>query len=686
MAGGLSRGNILSDNEQAADLAATIRHEMAHALGFNVITVSVQDKSGKEMEDADGVPILKFPEDIAQDNAWTYHLRDQNLNPAAKGKMVITSREFSRRKAKNASLREADFFILDKRSTTQPRSGKAYFVGDEVTNVLDGKQFDGVDGLPVTGWEDSGLDLSHLETGGLMSHADYRNYTVFTEVELAAMQDIGYQFDRKAYYGRSVYKDGLTLINTQGYSARNAAGTAYIAGKYSEIPYGIGLHVFGSRNTITQAADILTKGDGAAGIRIDGTENTVTLARGNAVHADGANGIGVLISYGRNQTLNQEGTVTADGTGGNGVQFDFGSNMLGAGSEYRGSYIRFSRNVDAEDGGITSSVNNRIDETVPELNGPLVTEYNLSGSLSGAKNAIYIGRNAFVRSINVKEGAFISGNITSDWKHFKTDGSYDEVPWDKDGQALCLQYNGKNYSYDVYIPDLVTNLNFNANITYNGNISGPDNMKLNVLGGTLTYGGKADVVGVQVAKGASLFGGNYTVHDMTESVVDDFAMEMDSTDTGYLVSHGTIGAIDDASSMHITGKLLSDGMLLGVAGGKAGTIRVSDEAEIDGSQVIAKNLLPDETFAVLQAGSVSGSVKNTENAPYKFGMLDEIGSVEGNKAIVTGKAANNLGAVDAVQNETYGAMMSMYNNLTANGDMRRNDKDWFCSVIVKRMW
>ena len=79
------QGNILSDNEQAADLAATIRHEMAHALGFNVITLPVQDKSGKEMEDADGVPILKFPEDIAQDNAWTYHLRDQNLNLAAKG-------------------------------------------------------------------------------------------------------------------------------------------------------------------------------------------------------------------------------------------------------------------------------------------------------------------------------------------------------------------------------------------------------------------------------------------------------------------------------------------------------------------------------------------------------------------------------------------------------------------------
>lgn len=56
------QGNILSDNEQAADLAATIRHEMAHALGFNVITASVEDKRGKEMEDADGVPIMQFPQ------------------------------------------------------------------------------------------------------------------------------------------------------------------------------------------------------------------------------------------------------------------------------------------------------------------------------------------------------------------------------------------------------------------------------------------------------------------------------------------------------------------------------------------------------------------------------------------------------------------------------------------------
>jgi uncharacterized protein with beta-barrel porin domain len=243
--------------------------------------------------------------------------------------------------------------------------------------------------------------------------------------------------------------------------------------------------------------------------------------------------------------------------------------------------------------------------------------------------------------------------------------------------SLRIQYNGKTgdkgYAYDAYVPDLVTNLNFAATMAYNGNITGPDNMKLNVKSGALAYTGTADVVGVTVADGATLLGGSYTVHDMSSKAAADFVSKLDNTDKGFFVNSGTAGALNSASSMKITGNLLSDGILQGVAGGSAGTIRVSGDASIDGSQVIAKNLLPDEKFTVLQAGSVSGSVTNTEDAPYKFGMLDETGAVEGNTAVVTGKAANNLGKTDAVQEETYDAMMSMYNNLTAKGDARRNE-------------
>jgi hypothetical protein len=255
------------------------------------------------------------------------------------------------------------------------------------------------------------------------------------EVELAVMQDLGYKIDREAWFGHSVYGDGKTFTNTQGYSARNEAGTSYIKGKPSSVPLGIGLHIYGSRNTVTQAADILTNGTGATGIRVDGMRNTVIVPAATKIHADGLRGNGILIAYGRDQVVNQAGTVTAKGKGGTGVRFDFGSSTNGAEDEYRGSYIRYKRSVKEETGAIDNPKNLKLtdmDENVfnaaaDELNGPQVREYNLTGSLSGAENAIYISRNAFVKNINVKEGASISGNITSDWKHFKTDGSYDGV-------------------------------------------------------------------------------------------------------------------------------------------------------------------------------------------------------------------------------------------------------------------
>ena len=744
---------VLPSNEQAADFVATIRHELGHALGIfvandyldvegNVVPFFDLDYYPETVE-----PMIRFHGDLSDAKSWNLHLADQNLNPAKPGMEIVSGTVFAEKKKKNPGLKESDFFIVNNKANGENiggKNGKAFFVGKNVTETLAGAKFFGVSGIPVNTWERENFDGSHLQTAGMMSHRDYSNYTSFMEVELAVMQDMGYDIDREAYFGHSVYGDGGTITNTQGYFARNAAGTAYVNGKPSEVPIGIGLHIYGSGNTVTQAADILTVGKGAAGVRVDGMKNTVTVPASTNIHADGLRGNGILIAYGRDQVVNQAGKVTADGENGTGIRFDFGSSSNGASDEYRGSYIRYKRTPEKGTGKIRRPANlkltdmgeNEYNASEDELAGPLVNEYNLTGTLSGAENAVYIGRNAFVKNINIKERASISGNITSDWKHFKTDGSYDgeivtetecsvsfadwmakkhpgvnpypdpdkgateaevllvlecikEYQNDPEIQAgmktvtvyrnpLRIQYNGKTgedgYAYDAYIPGLVTNLNFNADMSYNGAITGPDNMKLNVKNGTLTYTGSADVVGVTVAEGATLLGGSYTVHDMSEKAAADFVSKLDNTDKGNFINHGTIGAADKDSSMKITGDLISDGTLQAVAGGSAGDIVVSGEAAIDGSDVRIVDAMPGDRVTVLTAGTVYGDTRTPVGESYELsGMMNAKNEINGGVLSVTTEAANNLNTDDPVLNETLNAMAAMDKSLKDSGDPRRSE-------------
>ncbi|SFW62473.1 autotransporter outer membrane beta-barrel domain-containing protein [Selenomonas ruminantium] len=568
-------------------------------------------------------------------------------------------------------------------------------MGNHVTDALAGAKFNGVSGVPVNAWESGDIfEGSHLQTAGMMSHRQYSNYTSFMEAELAVMQDLGYAIDRKAYFGYSVYGNNQTLNNTHGFSARNAAGTAYTSA-YSEVPLGIGLHVYGAGNTITQSANILTKGTGAAGIRVDGEKNTINVPQSTEIHADGKNGKGVLFAYGRNQNLNLAGKVTASGSGGNAVEFNFGSSTNGAEDEYRGSYIRYERKVDSKTGNITKGTNlalnamdnNTYNASANELMGEMITHFNLSGKITGGENAIYIGRNAFVKNINVENGAEIKGNIKSEWKHFfEKNGFWDkEVPTSYevlnedsgetttvDGkiEPLYIQYNGQKYVYNQYIPDLVTNLNFNGDIKYSGDITGKENMKINVTGGKLTYGGTADVVNVKVEEDAYLYGGTFSVNDMTSKL----ATGLTDKETGKFINHGTIGAASADTNQVINGKLESDGILEAYAGGKKGQIVVNGTADVNGSIVSATNALPGDTVKVLTAKTVNGTLKNPTNGkPYEAsGMLSTTGEVINNDTItVTAQAANNLGEMTAQQAEAYEAMNAMQQSL--KGDKRRDE-------------
>ena len=693
---------VLADNEQAADFIGCFRHEMGHALGIGAdIEGCGWDGSGIEEEKdlvhygRNNLALFKFSDDAVDKDFWNYHLIDQNGNHAKPGMLIVTSEGFNLLKEKNPAAQMSDCFIVDE-------GNFAYFVGDHVTEVLAGATFGGVSGLPVNAFEKNRkgvykeyFDGSHLQTPGMMSHRSYSNYTSFMEAELAVMQDIGYDFDRKAYFGHSVYGNGQTINNTQGFSARNAEGTAYTSA-YSQVPLGIGLHVFGSHNDVTQAADILTEGTGAAGIRVDGEGNSIHVPVTTKIHADGTNGKGILFAYGRNQNLDVAGTVTATGTGGNAVEFNFGSSSNGALDEYRGSYIRYSRDVSEYTGEIIKAENlvlndmdaNTYNASADELNGEMVTDFNLSGRIAGSKNAVYIGKNAFVKNINVQKGADITGTITSDWKHFSEEEgiyatektvSYQNKNGDtgnmetKTGtiEPLKLRYQGKAYTYTDYIPDLVTNLNFDMQdgaMLYRGNISGSDNMKMNVTSGALVYTGAADVVNVNVAKGAGLFGGTYTVNDMTSRMAEGFS---DST-TGQFINHGTIGAFSKDTAMAVNGSLVSDGVLSAYGGGSAGHIAVSGNADIDGSTASATNALPGERLAVLKAGAITGTPANPEGKSYAAsGMLSTTGAIEGNTLKVATASANNLGEMTAVQAEAYEAMEAMQKNLV--GDARRDE-------------
>ena len=694
---------VLPTNEQAADFTATVRHELGHALGIGLNAAKysdiygnlIQGETESEIEEnfvfnSSGTVSSKFTDTL---DSWAAHLVDQNGNKAQPGMVIMTTSDFLALHREDPYVMRSNYFIVDiNPNENNPASGFAYFIGDNVSEVLDGTTFYGVNGLPVNAWEgrnnngDSSkpavyylFDGSHLQTSGMMSHRCYSNYTNFMEVELAVMQDLGYEIDRKAFYGRSIYGNGGTIDNTQGYFARNADGSDYLYGTYSEVPLGVGLHIYGSNNNVTQSADILTNGSGAVGVRVDGEGNTLTVPQVTEIHADGYRGKGILVAYGRNQNLNLAGTVTANGSGGNALEFNFGSSSNGASDEYRGSYIRYERNVDDKTGDITYANNlnltdmnvNVFNSSADELNGAMINNVNITGNISGGENAIYIGKNALVQNINVNEGAEIQGNIKSDWKHFsETDGifsdktdasSADETSSESSIKGLKIQYNGGEYDYTSYIPDLVTNLNINTDLNYSGNISGSDNMKINVNSGTFNYSGAANVVGVNVGNGASVFGGTFTLNNMSGNIAEGFS---DDT-TGTFINHGTIGALSADSTMIINGDLISDGILQGYLGGSKGTIEVSGSANVDGSTLTVRNALPGESGIVLNGGSVSGNWANSNGNPLPIsGMLNATGEVQGNSLIVTTQAANNLGTLSDEEQKAYDAMIDMYNELT----------------------
>ena len=646
----------LPQNSRIA-LAPTIIHEIGHAMGL----ICGTDRS--------------IPAFYNDNYLFDSHLYDWRGVQAQPGMEIQTV---------NHRAASAEYFDLPGYKQEDETTRLPYFSGEHVQEVLQGaklcnydvvgfKRNQSVPGLPIQGNETNrgvgdAIDLSHIELrNSLLSHQTWRNYVSPMEAELALFQDLGYTIDRRDFFGRSVYGDGLTIVNDSPYYDRNADGTAYVAGAYNENPYGMGLHIYGNENTVFQNAPLMTKGMGAVGIRVDGYGNNVTVNNAVNVQADGLNGNGILVAYGKdhNITLAQGSRVTAAGEGGIGAAFDFGQNMGGNNLAARASYA--ARHLDTP-----------LNAVLFDVKGPLVTDFTVQGELAGQKAAIAISDNAYVKNIRIGTGAKISGDIVSRWVY-----DDDKITQVIDGTRM---HDPAMFRQCKRGTDLTTRLAFEGTgLSYDGNITGVENMRL-FVSGDLVYGGTAQVLSATVEKGGSLFGGTYhlvpdgAVHNESPALGYSFPYMFESMqelkNVGLFTNHGTIGAASKDATMKIFGDLLSDGTLQAYAGGAGGYIDVSGKADINGSDVTVANwneALPGESIKVVKAESITGDTKKPVGTSYAVsGMMSATNTIEDNMLSVVTKTENNLGDLDATQSETFGAMVAMDNSLKANGDSRRS--------------
>ncbi len=468
-------------------------------------------------------------------------------------------------------------------------------------------------GMPVNGYEikkgqkEPVLDLAHLELErSLMSHQSYRNYNTFMEAELALLQDIGYTIDRKKFFGKTIFGDNQVVVNTDGYFAR--ADNASIEGKANTATLGVGLHIYGKHNDVTQAKDLLADGEAGTGIRVDGSDNILRLNKDITVSGSGLNGSGLIVAYGKNHQIISQGNLLAQGKMGVAARFSFGHNLIGDHSEYRGSYIltENGKNKDlfAQDRDENGYLYN--------LDGPLVKQFDVSGKIAGTDAAIAIDSSAFVQNINILKGARVQGNILSFW----------------DPTSTLVQYNGDTN-------DLHTNLTFgytpnsdgsastsvaqDFSMTLAGNISGKQSLDMKVAGGKLDVQGTVDVYSLENNGHLTLSKNDKA--GAVANVSSTFTNTGDATLETSFFPDGSLTKIS-AQSANLAGTWALRPAKGFYASGK--TINVTDspvDAATTGwftSFALGKVLSPTLTFALTRTDQASVAASRAANAYSRF--------------------------------------------------------------------
>lgn len=452
---------LLADNS----VMASMMHELGHAFGIMV---------GYDVNNADNTKGVFTPEKFTE---WDAHLYDVFGKQAERGMYI--SMDVTNGTPNNTGV----FQIYANSALPGDIADYKYptFRGPQVDELTGGL------GMPVMGGfsnEGSGLDganaLGHPGImQSIMSYGIIRNMP-FTEMELAAFEDMGYTIDRSQFFGKSYYYEvgGNDQVNTRGFGTADAPNTTL---------FGLGTHIMRDNLTLSQQADIYASGYGGGGMRIDGVGNALTIPGGVTVAADGAMGTGLLVSYGSGNTITLDGTLRATGEGGIGAHFG-----VMADNKDIYSYMDLPT-FDKE----TIQQRHEYQRAVQDMNGPLVRVFSISDTLAGRKAAISIENDVHVEAINLLPGARIEGDIVSRWSNAG-------FAYDKSGASA-----GKFTDITVGSVGAATGQMYIA-----GNILGNNDAtnSLNIIqeAGTLHFNGQADVGAWNIEPHATL-GGNSTI-------------------------------------------------------------------------------------------------------------------------------------------------------------------------------
>lgn len=618
-------------NSNLPDLYSTIEHEIYHALGL-----------------ASGAENKKFiSEDEEKLTIWDSYLRVGEFDGTTFTE-VATTDEYEQT------------IIADENDSNSVYQGYApeldedyfdiynfapYFVGEETMKVLSG--IDGtveecqekiinaggllnyshsyenpkiVYGLPINATEEGDAELSHIELrNSYMSHQNYQNWGILMEAELAALKDLGYEnIELRDYFGKSYYLNN-TSETWEGYE-NSGIGYGYWNGSSydnspSAITNGIGLHIYGDENNIRQEANILSNGLATIGVRIDGVGNTYTLSDGYSIETTGRNSIGLATMWGNGHTINleQDSIIDASGENGIGLSFDFGKNIMGGYNDHRGSYIAWSSDsVEYKDEvtGETLGVGPLGDDMdLPEdLNGELVTELNIDGTVIADKAAIYISDNAHVKDINISETANIKGDIISHWNGKYSGANEAQVrPEETDPNTetdLNTYINFINNSSDVYEG-------------FDGKILGYKYIS--------TEGEEVDsTLQVNIQEGA--------VALKDDVSVETLHVDEGTTNPAKLVSSGTIvtnevineGAIEAQNGSYLFASSFSnEGEYESESGAKLLALDTTNEAEMNVGGVFqfAGNIQGDGNISLLSGGTLQ-SINDGVHSPYENHIVE----------------------------------------------------------------